>query len=801
MSQCSPVWRAAGSGAWRTVTALCCAVVVSAGLALASPRAEAQTQSTGEGIFGGAVANPDAQMLLEADNLVYNNDEDTVAAVGNVRIAYDGYTLVAQRVTYSRRSGRLIASGNVESLEPKGSRIFAEEIDITDDFRDGFISSLRVETADNTRFAAESAERRDGEISVFNQGVYTACEPCKDHPERPPLWQIRANRVIINNRTRRVEYEGASFELYGRPIAYLPRFSHADPSIKRMTGFLVPSPSYSQNLGFGVRQSFFWALAPNYDLTLSGTYYSNQGFLGEAEWRHRTELGEYNLKIAGINQKTPKDFDAVAIDSNETDRVAVMSAGRFDINDRWKFGWNGLWQSDGNFAKTYNLDNYNFRDITNEVYLTGLAGKNYFDLRAQNFIVQDDRIDQDGNPLNGNQKLEDQQGNAYPVFDYNRVSDDPVAGGEASLDINFRNIHRGAPQVVNNDGIVGNTDDRFHGIEGHNQRLSLESEWKRSDIVNGAVLTASLSGRADAAWMHTGIPSPAVNPLTSNDSVFRGMATGMLEIRYPLVAHDNYATHVFEPIAQVMVRPNETHIGEFPNEDAQSFVFDASNLFRRDKFSGYDRVEGGSRANVGFRYSATFRSGATLDVVAGQSFHLGGVNSYAVSNKDTVNAGMESGLETARSDYVVGANLSSGSGLSVGLGGRFDEKNLTFRRGEATLRYATPIAALSTSYNFIEAQPNYGFTDNRHEVSGSASVKLTDTWRGFGSFSYDIENKQLYSHGFGLAYDDSCYSFSVAYNRSETRYSGNQTETSLLFRFGLRTIGDYNYKYSLEDSQ
>ena len=101
-----------------------------------------------------------------------------------MQIAYDGYTLVAQRVTYSRASGRVIASGNVEIVEPNGSRIFAEEIDITDDFQDGFVQSLQVETADNTRFAAESAERRDGEIAVFNNGVYTACEPCKDQPEK-----------------------------------------------------------------------------------------------------------------------------------------------------------------------------------------------------------------------------------------------------------------------------------------------------------------------------------------------------------------------------------------------------------------------------------------------------------------------------------------------------------------------------------------------------------------------------------------------------------------------------------------
>ena len=40
-----------------------------------------------------------------------------------------------------------------------------------------------------------------------------------------------------------------------------------------------------------------------------------------------------------------------------------------------------------------------------------------------------------------------------------------------------------------------------------------------------------------------------------------------------------------------------------PNEDAQSFVFDTTNLFDRDKFSGYDRIEGGTRANLGVRYT------------------------------------------------------------------------------------------------------------------------------------------------------------------------------------------------------
>lgn len=758
----------------------------------------ASAQNVGEDLFGSQEVNRRAQMLLEADQLIYNNDNNTVSAVGNVQIAYDGYTLVAQRVTYSRVTGRVIASGEVEIIEPTGSRVFAEEIDITDDFSDGFVSSLRVETADNTRFAAQSAERRDGQISVFNNGVYTACEPCREDPSKPPLWQIRADRVLIDSGSKTVEYENASFELFGRPIAYLPYFRHADPSIKRKSGFLVPVLSFTETLGVGLKSSYFLALAPNYDVTLSGTYFTNQGFLGEAEWRHRTAKGQYNVRIAGIDQQNPNDFGGATIDTQESERSALMSSGLFQINPRWKFGWNVLLQSDGNFARTYGLDGFNERNITNEVFLTGLAGKNYFDLRGQKFLIQDDRIDQD--PFRaGTQKLQDQQGNALPIMDYNWVSSEPVNGGQVSFDMNAQNIHRHSSAITNPSPPNPLVRERHHGIAGNSTRVSSEAEWKRSDIYNGAVLTASLSARADAMFLNTEGIGTAFNPLPANGDLWRGMASGMLEIRYPLVARDGYATHIFEPIAQIIARPDETHIGDFVNEDAQSMVFDTTNLFERDKFSGYDRVEGGTRANVGFRYAANFDNGASLSIVGGQSFQLAGQNSFA--QRDVVNAGLESGLETDKSDYVLSATVNNGAGFSLGLGGRFDEANLSFRRGELAARYAQPNYALATSYVFIDSQPQYGFASRRHEVNASGSVKLAEYWRAFGSMSFDLEQQNLYNHGFGVAYDDSCFSFSVAYNRTDERYSGDTTDTSVMFRIGLRTIGDYDYKYSLDDVQ
>ncbi len=788
-----------GAGSW--VRPVARSVAFAGGLALAGalcaggwPGA-AFAQSSGEELFGQPV-DPDAQMLLEADRLIHDNDDDSITADGNVQIAYDGYTLVAERVTYYRTSGRVIAQGRVEIVEPDGNRIFAEEIDITDDFSDGFVSALRVEAAENTRFAADSAERIDGDVTVFNNGVYTACEPCKENPDKPPLWQIRAARVVVNNRIQRVSYEDARFELFGRPIAYLARFSHADPAIRRKSGLLIPTIQFREDLGVGVTGAYFFNLAPNYDLTLSGSYYTNQGFLGQAEWRHRLHNGAYNLHIAGIHQQSPGDFDPSTYDRLEQERIAVQTSGQFELNPRWQFGWQWLWQSDRNFTRTYGVTSQANVDVTNQVYLTGLAGKNHFDVRTQKFLVQEDLIDSSNDLLNRQPK----QAALLPLVDYDYIAKAPVAGGQLSFNFNTASVDRHEANVVDADGTIGlqSNSERFYGVTGPHTRSSAEAEWKSNLITGGGlVVTPSLHGRVDGIWMDTASLGSAANPLMSNESIYRAMPTAGLEIRFPMVGNDAYASHLFEPIAQIFAGTDETDIGRFPNEDAQSMVFGATNLFSRNRFSGYDRIEGGVRANVGFRYSANFAGGA-LNVTAGQSFHLAGRNSFA--QRDLVNAGLESGLETHQSDYVAGAQLTVGSGLTMRLSGRFDERDLAVRRAEASLSHSSRELTTTVAYSFIDAQPNYGFTTDRHEISGNASVRLTDRWRAFGALTFDVENGNVVSDSIGLAYDDSCFSFSLAYSESREAYTGNQTSQAVTFNIGLRTIGNYDYKYALDNT-
>jgi LPS-assembly protein len=731
----------------------------------------------------------DAQMLIEADTLVYDNDNQTVTAVGGVQIEYDGNRLVAQRVAYHRNSGRLVASGNVEVVQKDGTKIFADEIDVTDDFREGFVNALRVETVDKTYFAAESADRKDGVLTTFNNGVYTACEPCEDQPDKAPIWRIKARKIIWNGKEKTVRFEDSRFEFFGFPIAYLPAFEVADPTVKRKSGFLMPGITYKSQLGVGVTVPYYFALSPTYDLTLQGRYYKRQGFLGQAEWRQRFNNGQYNLKIAGIRQNEPDAFDANTVDRvNGVDprrfRGMIASKGDFTLNPRWAFGWDVLVQSDRNFSRTYGIDGYSGPIHTSQVYLTGLNDRNFFDLRAYRFQVQDSLVASTRNS---------EQPWVLPTWDYSFTPDEPVAGGELNIDFNARALFRDDLDEVPSRPSV-------RGVEGTTGRITAEAEWKRTFISEGGlVITPLLAFQADSTFVNQSAATiAAINDMATSNGVaadirsafYRYMATIGLDLRWPVLFSSTSSSHILEPVVQVFARPSELYAETLgiPNEDAQSFVFDATTLFERDKFSGYDRIEGGTRANIGFRYSGTFANGWTTNALFGQSYHLGGVNSF--NSPDLVNAGAFSGLETDTSDFVGLVGFASPNGLSGSVSARLDEQTFAVRRAEVKAGWNGQPISLSAKYAFIQAQPLYGFSTDRHEVSVRGSARLHENWRVFASGTYDLQNKVMARDSFGFSYDDECFSYAMTYTEKRSSATSEASQT-VGFNLSFRTIGDF----------
>jgi LPS-assembly protein len=92
-------------------------------------------------------------VLLNADELTYDETLGIVIATGDVELAQGDRLLLADRVTYNEKTSVVTATGNIRLLEPSGDVIFADYSELTDDLAQGFVSQVRVLLTDNSRVA------------------------------------------------------------------------------------------------------------------------------------------------------------------------------------------------------------------------------------------------------------------------------------------------------------------------------------------------------------------------------------------------------------------------------------------------------------------------------------------------------------------------------------------------------------------------------------------------------------------------------------------------------------------------
>jgi LPS-assembly protein len=818
-------------------------------LHLAAVPVEAQTINDQIAAKNNAKAGqPKERMVVDARELVYDRNNDKVSAVGDVQILHQGRIIEADRVIYDRKTKRVFAEGNARITETNGTVITGQKFNLTDDFRDGFVDSLRVENPDKTRFAAPRAERTDGETFSFEKGTYTACAPCKDDPEKPPLWQVRAARIIHKNSEQMVYYENATLEFYGIPVGYIPFFSSPDATVKRKTGFLSPVFFNTKSVGYGIGLPFFWNLAPNYDLTLTPTYLSRQGFLGQAEWRHRLINGTYNIRVSGIAPADKSAYLTAPFGAGDKDfRGSFETAGKFYINDKWTYGWDIAATTDKYFLQNYRIRSesitaISLKESTSTLYLNGKSDTAWFDLRGYYFrsVLSTE--------------WQKQQPVVHPVLDYNKRFNGPGwLGGEVTVNANITSLSREAAAfqetpvqksyllnvpfngstagVYEGCAVYSKSTCLVRGLAGTLSRATVEASWRRNIIDPiGQVWTPFASLRVDGFWNDPEtqkFQNSRVSTIADIgvDSYARFMPTAGLSYRFPFVAANAWGTHILEPIAQIVVRPNETHVRRAVNEDAQSLVFDDTNLFEWNKFSGYDRVEGGVRANLGFQYTGQFNKEAYLNLMFGESFHLAGRNAF--SQGDLINTGQNSGLDTNRSDYVARAQFVPATGWKFTARGRFSSDNFEAQRIEISASRNLGALALSATYANYAPQPAIGIGRRREGLFLASSYTLADFWTVRGTwlidldkFKYDREryrdNLALYNGQYllvppvyprtglvqtsqvtlGLQYKDECTIFDISYirNFADKQSGARQDGQTLMFRLELRTLGAVNYR-------
>ncbi|MBV9704405.1 MAG: LPS-assembly protein LptD [Methylobacteriaceae bacterium] len=814
-------------------------------IALSVSATSAPAQSIANVLAGGsgAASGQKDKMLVEAKELIYNRDNDTVTASGDVQIYYQGKVLEADRVVYDRKAKRVYAEGNAKLTEPDGTVNFGSRFELSEDFRDGFIESLAAQTPDAARLTSPRAERTDADTTVFEKATYTACAPCAEHPERPPLWQIRAARIIHKKQEQTIYYEDATLELLGIPFAWIPFMSSPDSTVTRKSGLLFPHYVYKTYLGYGVGIPIYWAMAPNYDLTVTPTFLTQQGFLGDAEWRHRLAYGSYDIRAAGIFQDDPKAFPISPYGAGTRDfRGTIQSTGKFFLSDKWTFGWDTAFWSDKFFWHDYNITGDTliadyFRESISTAYVNGQGGRGYFDLRGYYFEGLSAYDLQRQLPVVG------------PLLDYNKAFTLPKdrtagIGGELTFDFNFTNLSRDLASYQSTG--LRTFDSTFklydvcpnytpstkggtcllRGIGGQYDRVSADLSWRRNFIDPvGGLWQPFAFARVDGIWseLNKTNSDPAVvnsanpaSPLSnsnqanwfgpSNDvSQTRVMPGIGLEYRFPLVASASWGSQVLEPIGQLVVRPDEKASTKTINEDAQSLIFDDTTLFEWNKFSGYDRVEGGTRLNAGAQYTVNFTSGAYANALVGQSFQLAGRNSYALG--DDANTGLDSGLQNAQSYYITRVAYSPSTNYSFISKANFDNNNFALRRMDflATMNFGHLNANII--YARYAAQPDIGFATGREGLGLSSRYNVTDHYYLNGSVAFDLTHYLLNTniptapvtktsgfavaaYGFGVGYNDDCTTLSVNYSAGYDYANGFRTRNdTVLLQLTLRTLG------------
>ncbi|HEY5126610.1 MAG TPA: LPS-assembly protein LptD, partial [Bradyrhizobium sp.] len=741
------------------------------------------------------------QMLVQATEINYDYSNNRIAAVGNVQIYYGGSTLEADKVIYDQKTKRLHAEGNVRLTDENGQATFGEIMDLSDDYRDGFVDSLRLDSPDQTRMAATRAERTSGNFTVFHNGVYTACEPCKDDPKKPPLWQVKAARIIHDQGEKMMYFEDARVEFFGTPMAYFPYLSAPDPTVKRKTGMLMPMPGYSTIYGASLEIPYYWALAPDYDATFSPRITSKQGPMLQGEFRQRLLNGEYIISAAGIRQLDKQAFDVGAPGYLDW-RGAVQTKGQFNLNDNWVWGWAGVAVSDTQFLADYRpglmqttrnaLDPLApaLSEGVSQLYMSGKGNRSYFDIRSIYYYGFSTADTQKQIPV------------IHPVIDYNYTLDHPVLGGELGYKLNFTSLTRQSANFdpINVATVTNNctsADPRVNcfllrGVPGSYNRFSAESDWRRSITDSfGQVFTPFASVRVDTAAMSVNNDPGVSNYITTGDTqVVRAMPTVGMEYRYPFINVQSWGTQSLEPIGQIIIRPNEQKIGALPNEDAQGLMFDDSNLFSVNKFSGWDRVEGGSRANAGVQYTAQFNQGGFVNALFGQSYQLFGANSFAAN--DLTNTGLDSGLDTARSDYVARASYQPNSTYKFTSRFRFDNDTFAVQRMELETAASFSRWNLQVLYGEYAAQPDLGYPYKRDGILGTASYKLDANWVLSGGARYDLHTDKFNQTRIGIGYIDDCLILGLNYL---TNYNydtlGNPTLVhQVMLQLSLRTLGN-----------
>ncbi|CUH53609.1 LPS-assembly protein LptD [Shimia marina] len=676
-------------------------------------------QAFAQGTTQSNTTNPPPKKVVLVADTVHISAEGLLVAEGNVEALADGIRLQATQVTYDNQTGQINFEGPIRITQGEDVSIIADAAELDNELRSGLIRSARVVLAGQMQMASAEMKRLDARFNVLNQTTVSSCRVCQTG--EPPLWRIRAKRVVHDQQERQIYFDHASLLIRDVPVFYFPHLRMPDPTLDRTQGFLIPTIESTSLLGYGVKVPYFIPLGDTRDLTLT-PYLASETRTMEFRYRQGFEKG-------GIEFNGALSDDTIRPDIT---RGYVFANGLFDLGRDYKL--------------TFNL-----RAVSDDSYLSDY---DYSDLDRLNSNIKISRANRD-----------ESTEFAFHHFKSLRAEEDNDT--LPSLVLQAQTERRYFPTSIG-----GEIRTRVEA-HGHQRRSSVDGDAGR-DV-----------GRANASlqWLRNwtlrgGLRAGVTGELafdayrTLNDSSFSSFDSAItpsiaVDFRYPLakIAADG-ATYLLEPVAQIgWTGGNNLDVA---NDESTRNEFDEGNLLSLSRFTSYDRRERGAQTAVGLNWSRLNTKGWQSHVSLGQIFRSEAQGDFTQT----------SGLSGTTSDFLIAGQLKNQTGLLLNARGLIDP-NGTLDKASARVGWSNSTLWLDASYIWLNEDLQENRDQEISELALDSRYRLARHWTGLLDWRFDAVSGRASEAGLGLEYRNECVKVELSLSRRFSTSSTVQSSTSV----------------------
>jgi LPS-assembly protein len=705
----------------------------------------------------GPNAEGDRQVAFEASQVDYNSDADVVTASGDVVLRSEDQSVRADSISWNRKSGQIVANGDVRMVDENGNQLFTDHVELTDELKAGAMTNLLLVLREGGRLAAVQGTRDANGNVVLARAAYSGCqvETAAGCP-KTPSWRITAERVIYDQASKKIRFQGAYFELFGMRLLPLPAMSLAVGG-QANSGVTIPTLGFSESNGVEVSDSYYWRIADNRDLLLTGYIYSKVAPMVSAQYRALTDKGAYQITgYLTYGQRIP--VSSTVPTEEKSIRGYLDANGRFQLDPYWSVTGSIRLATDDTFLRRYDIS----RDdrLRSTVDVERIDDDSYFSVAGWATQVLLTQQNQELVPI------------ALPEIDYRRRFDDPWLGGKVQLQLNSLALTRTAGQDT--------------------QRAFASAQWDLRRVTAwGQEVTFTALLRGDV--YHSDENATTVTALYRGDPGWqtRAIAIAAVDVKWPLVGALLGGTQVLTPRVQVVASPPIRNLA-IPNEDARSIDLEDSNLFALNRFPGYDRIEDGVRVTYGADWELD-RPGWRVRSTIGQSYRL--------SDKPALfPTGV--GLQGRFSDWVGRTEIRFKDFVKFTHRFRLDKDNFAVRRNEIDATVGSDKTYFEVGYLRLNRDIDLSFEDlqDREELRAAGRVAFAKYWSVFGSAVVNLTDKKEdptnTSDGFqplrtrlGVAYSDDCLEFGATWRRDYLQIADARQGNTFQIYFSLKNLG------------